>query len=53
MYQFVLHSLEKCDFVNHGFSIYNSTLTDTGKVFLELYELYYKYLDLDDYLKVY
>lgn len=51
MYQFTLHSLEKCEFVSHGFSIYNATLTETGKVFLDLCELYYKYLDLEDYLE--
>lgn len=52
LYQFTLHSLEKSGFTSHGFSIYSSTLTEIGKLYLSLCELYYKYEDLDDIVKL-
>lgn len=45
MYEFSLHALETAGYLTHGGTITNARLTDKGKEFLALCELYYKYLD--------
>ena len=45
MYEFSLHALDTADYLTHGGVITNARLTDKGKEFLALCELYYKYSD--------